>query len=330
MDIFAPLEVLSNYITYNVLFIQKGSYLASAMSFWIADVLKISILLVFINYFMAITRYFFPMERVRDILTNKKLFGLHYVLSALLGVVTPFCSCSSIPLFMGFLSAGIPLGVTFTFLIASPLINESSLFLFPSVFGLKTTVLYNLFGMGISIVSGMIIQRLKLEKYIQPEILAFTGKKRLQEKYKQEKVPVKELIKLWSGEMFLITKNIYPYMVLGVTLGAIIHGFVPQSFVSSLLSTHSLLSVPLAVILGAPLYANSVSVIPIVEALIQKGIPMGTALSFMSATVALSIPEALILKKILKWQLLVLFFAITIVGIMVLGYTFNAVSQTII
>lgn len=327
MNIFAPLEALSSLLTYQVLSIQKGSYLGDAMFFWIADVLKISMLLVVINYFMAITRYFFPMEKVRDILTNNKLFGLQYVLAAALGAVTPFCSCSSIPLFMGFLSAGIPLGVTFTFLISSPLINESSLFLFPSVFGLKTTILYNLFGMVISVLSGILIQKLHLEKFVQPEMMAFVGKKQLQEKYKQETIPLKELIKLWTDEMISITKKIYPYMILGVTLGAIIHGFVPKNFVDTLLSTNSILSVPLAVLLGVPLYANSVSVIPIVDALIQKGVPMGTALAFMSATVTLSIPEAFILKKILKWQLLLLFFLITTINIIFLGYIFNALTS---
>lgn len=325
MNILAPLETLSGFVTYQILSIQQGSYVGEAVSFWIADILKISLLLVVINYFMAITRYFFPMERVREILTHKKLFGLQYIFSALLGAVTPFCSCSSIPLFMGFLSAGIPLGVTFTFLIASPLINESSLFLFPSVFGLKTTILYNLIGMAISIVGGMVIQMLHLEKYIQPEIITFVGKKRLQEKYKLEKIPLHELLKLWTDEMLSITKKIYPYMVIGVTLGAIIHGFVPKNLVSTVLSTNSFLSVPLAVLLGVPLYANSVSVIPIVDALIKKGVPMGTALAFMSATVTLSIPEALILKKILKWQLLVLFFSITTIGIILLGYIFNTI-----
>jgi len=326
MDIFYPLQIISDYVTYQIFGIAQQSYLGGAVNFWIYDVLKITILLVVINYFMAITRYYFPMERVRDLLTNKHWYGFQYVLAALLGVVTPFCSCSSIPLFMGFLSAGIPLGVTFTFLISSPLVNEASLFIFPSFFGLKITLLYNLIGIMISILGGLLIQRLKLEKYIQPEILVFTGKKRLQAKYKKLAIPLKERVKLWTNEMLDITKKIYPYIILGVTIGAIIHGFVPQSLISNTLSSQNIFIVPLAVILGIPLYANSVSVIPIIEALVNKGIPMGTALAFMTATVTLSIPEALMLKKILKWQLLLTFFGITTVGIIIIGYLFNFIN----
>lgn len=326
MDIFSPLQIMANFVTYDLLHLVGESYLAGAVNFWIYDVLKISILLIVINYFMAITRFYFPMERVRDLLTHKRWYGFQYLLAALLGVVTPFCSCSSIPLFMGFLSAGIPLGVTFTFLISSPLVNEASLFIFPSIFGFKITLLYNLIGIGISVLGGLLIQRLKLEKFIQPDILAFTGKKQLQEKYKEAVIPLKERIKLWTREMLDITQKIYLYVILGVTLGAIIHGFVPQSLITNTLSRDSILSVPLAVISGIPLYANSVSIIPIIEALVNKGIPMGTALAFMTATVTLSIPEALMLKKLLKWQLLSLFFGITTIGIILMGYMFNLIT----
>ncbi|MCA9372706.1 permease [Candidatus Woesebacteria bacterium] len=324
MDIFASLQALADLITYHWLGIAQQSYLAGVVNFWIYDLLKITILLVAINYFTAVTRYYFPMEKVRDLLINKQWYGTQYLFAALLGVVTPFCSCSSIPLFMGFLSAGIPLGVTFAFLISSPLVNESSLFLFPSVFGLQVTILYNLIGMGIAICGGWLIQRLKFEKYVQPDILAFTGKKRLLQKYQGQSIPWRERYKLWTSEMLDITKKIYPYVVLGVTLGALIHGLVPASLISDSLSGSGLWSVPAAVLLGIPLYANSVSVIPIIEALVGKGVPMGTALAFMTATVTLSIPEALMLKKILKWQLLAAFFGITTVGIVLMGYLFNA------
>ncbi|MFZ5376117.1 MAG: permease [Patescibacteria group bacterium] len=323
MDVFAPLQVLADRVTYNFLGITHDSYLAGVVNFWIYDVIKISLLLIVINYFMAITRYYFPVEKVRDLLAEKKWYGVNYFLAALLGVVTPFCSCSSIPLFVGFLSAGIPLGVTFAFLISSPLINESSLFLFPSVFGVRATVLYNLFGLVVAMLGGFLIQKLKLEKYLQPNVLVFTGKKQLLEKYQGKSIPFAEKIKLWTNEMWQITKKIYPYVLIGVTLGALIHGLMPESIISDTLSISSGWSVPLAVVLGVPLYANSVSIIPIVEALINKGVPMGTALAFMTATVTLSIPEALMLKKILKWQLLAFFFGITIIGIILMGYLFN-------
>ncbi len=324
MDIFSPLQYFADRVTYDWLSITPQSYLAGVINFWIFDVLKISILLILINYFMAITRYYFPMEKVRELLIHKRLHGMQYVFAAFLGVITPFCSCSSIPLFMGFLSAGIPLGITFTFLVSSPLVNESSLFIFPSVFGLQTTILYNIFGILIAIFAGWIIQQLKLEKYIQPEILAFTGKKQLLKKYEGHHVPWKERFKLWTAEMLDITKKIYPYVLLGVTIGALIHGLVPKSLITTALSHSSWWSVPMAVLLGIPLYANSVSVIPIIEALVNKGVPMGTALAFMTATVTLSIPEALMLKKLLKWQLLAVFFGITTIGIILMGYVFNS------
>ncbi len=326
MDIFSPFQQFADLATYGWLGIAKESYWAGAVNFWIYDVLKISLLLVVINYFMAVTRYYFPMEKVRAVLTHKRWYGLQYVLAALLGVVTPFCSCSSIPLFMGFLSAGIPLGVTFAFLISSPLINESSLFLFPSVFGLKVTLLYNLFGIGISVLGGLLIQSLKLERFIQPEIVAFTGKQQLIQKYQGQTVPWSERWRLWTSEMWQITKQIYPYVILGVTLGALIHGFVPESLIVQTLANRSWWNVPLATILGVPLYANSVSVIPIIEALVKKGVPMGTALAFMTATVTLSIPEALMLKKLLKWPLLLAFFGITTAGIILMGYFFNLIG----
>lgn len=325
MNIFSPLQSFADLVTYTWLNITEKSYLAGVVNFWIYDILKIGILLIVINYFMAIARYYFPMEKVRDMLIRKDWYGTQYLFAAILGVVTPFCSCSSIPLFMGFLSAGIPLGVTFAFLISSPLVNESSLFLFPSVFGMKITLLYNLLGIFISVIGGYLIQKMKLEKYIQPDILAFTGKKQLVQKYEGQTIPLNERVKLWTSEMWDITKKIYPYVLLGVTLGALIHGLVPESLVSNTLSGSSWWSVPTAVLIGVPLYANSVSVIPIIDALVGKGVPMGTALAFMTATVTLSIPEALMLKKLLKWQLLAMFFGITTVGIILMGYLFNAI-----
>ena len=326
MDIFIPIRIFADLITYSWFKLTPYTYLADTVNFFIYDVIKIGLLLIVINYIMAITRYYFPMERVKNILTKRRWYGLDYLLAALLGVVTPFCSCSSIPLFVGFLSAGIPLGVTFAFLISSPLINESSLYLFPAVFGLKATALYNLTGIGISMLGGMLIQRLHMEKYIQPEFLRFKTKKQVEAEYTNQKVPLKNLIKHWTSEAMDITKKVFPYVVLGVAIGALIHGFIPERMITGYLSVKSWYVVPLATLMGIPLYANSVSVIPVIEALVDKGIPMGTALAFMTATVTLSLPEALILKKLMKWQLLAAFFGITTAGIMIIGYLFNIVG----
>jgi uncharacterized protein len=325
MDIFLPIQIFADFITLNLLSLTETSYLEEALNFFIYDIIKIGILLIAINMFMAITRYYLPIDKLKKILTNRKWYGFDYVLAAILGVITPFCSCSSIPLFMGFLNAGIPIGVTFTFLIASPLINESSLFLFPAIFGFKTTLIYNLIGVIIAIIGGMVIQRLKSEKYVNPELLKIKSRNDINVENNGQKLPISKLFKYWWGDAMEITKKIFPYVFLGVALGAMIHGFVPEALIEKLLSGSSLWTIPLATILGVPLYANSVSVVPVMEALVGKGIPLGTALTFMTATVTLSIPEALILKKVMKWQLLVTFFGITIIGIMMMGFIFNII-----
>lgn len=323
MDIFYPIQIFANTITSNWLGLAKNSYLGTALNFFIYDTIKIGLLLVFINYLMAVTRYYFPTNKVRDLLTKKRWYGLDYLFAAILGVVTPFCSCSSIPLFIGFLSAGIPLGVTFTFLIASPLVNESSLILFPALFGLKTTIIYNMVGIGVAIIGGIIIQKLHLEKYVNAKLLKYKSKVDIETENGSQKIKFKKLLGYWWTDGIGITKNIFPYVIFGVALGAIIHGFVPSALIEKYLAIKSWWTVPVATLLGVPLYANSVSIIPVIEALVGKGIPLGTAIAFMTATVTLSIPEALILKKAMKWQLLAIFFGITTTGIIIIGYLFN-------
>lgn len=323
MDVFILVQSLADFVTNSLFGISTQSYLGSAVNFFIYDSIKIGILLLVINYVMAVTRYYFPMEKVRDLLTKRRLFGLDYLFAALLGVITPFCSCSSIPLFIGFLSAGIPLGITFTFLISSPLINESSLFLFPTLFGMKITFLYNLVGITISILGGILIQRLRMERFVEPSLLQFKNRQQVMMERDGNEPKLKERLKIWWHDGMGITKIVYPYVLLGVGVGAIIHGFVPQSFIEHYLGVRTWWSVPVATLIGVPLYANSVSIIPVMQALVDKGVPVGTALAFMTATVTLSIPEALILKKAMKLPLLLTFFGITTVGIMIIGYVFN-------
>lgn len=324
MDIFYPIQLLADIIN-NLTGLAKESYFGSTVNFFVYDTIKIGLLLIIINYIMAITRYYFPMEKARDILTKKRWFGLNYLMAAVLGIVTPFCSCSSIPLFIGFMGAGIPLGITFAFLISSPLINESSLYLFPAMFGWKVTILYNLFGLVIAILGGMLIQKLKVEKYVIPELLKYKSRTQIETENGGNKMTAKQLVKYFWKDGMSITKQIFPYVVLGVGVGALIHGFVPTSLVEHFLSAKSWWTVPLAVILGAPLYANSVSVLPIMDALVGKGAPLGTVLAFMTSIVTISLPEALILKKVMRWQLLAIFFGITIIGIIIMGYLFNAI-----
>lgn len=317
------IKLFADWLTYDVLGLAEHTIISDGVDFFIYDTIKIGLLLVVINYIMAITRYYFPLERARDILSKKRWLGLNYVMAAVLGIVTPFCSCSSIPLFIGFMGAGIPLGVTFAFLISSPLINESSLYLFPALFGAKVAVLYNLIGLAIAVIGGMIIQRLHMEKYVIPELLRFKSRKQVESDNGGKKLTFRQLVSYFWKDGMKITKQIFPYVLLGVGIGAMIHGFIPSSLVERYLSAGSWWTVPMAVVLGAPLYANSVSVLPIMEAMVGKGAPLGTVLAFMTSIVTISLPEALMLKKVMRWQLLAAFFMITIAGIIIMGFLFN-------
>ena len=323
MDFFTPIKIFADLITFSWLGLEKDSYLGQTVNFFTYDIIKIGLLLLIINYVMAIVRYYFPMEKVKKILTKRRWFGLDYLFAAFLGIITPFCSCSSIPLFIGFVGAGIPLGITFAFLISSPLINEASLYLFPAMFGIKATLIYNFIGISVAVLGGMLIQSLNLDKYVKKDLLSFKSKKQIEAELGNNTLPIKELLGYWWSEGWNITKQVFPYVLLGVGIGALIHGFVPASLVEEYLSSRAWWSVPIAVLLGAPLYANSVSVIPIMEALIGKGVPMGTALAFMTSIVTVSLPEILILKRIMKWQLLTIFLSITILGIIIMGYALN-------
>jgi uncharacterized protein len=319
------IQQFADWLTYNIFGLAEHTKLADGINFFIYDTIKIGLLLIAINYIMAMTRFYFPMEKARDILTKKHWSGMNYVIAALLGIVTPFCSCSSIPLFIGFLGAGIPLGVTFAFLIASPLINESSLYLFPAMFGMKVTILYNLFGLLIAVLGGILMQRLNLEKYVIPEFLKFKSRSQVELDNGGNKLSFRQLAEYFWKDGMKITRQIFPYVLLGVGIGAVIHGFIPSDLAEKYLSAESWWTVPAAILLGTPLYANSVSVLPVMEALAGKGVPIGTVLAFMTAIVTLSIPGALILKKVMRWELLAIFFGITIVGITIMGYLFNAV-----
>ncbi|MCU0678888.1 MAG: permease [Planctomycetes bacterium] len=323
MDIFQPIQLLADLVTYRLFQIASHSYWGDAVNFFIYDCIKIGLLLVAINYIMAITRYYLPIEKIRNILAGRKWYGLDYLLAAMLGVITPFCSCSSIPLFVGFVGAGIPLGVTFAFLIASPLVNEASLFIFPSIFGLKMTLAYNTLGIIIAMLAGMVIQKFSLEGSVNPDFLKYKTQKDALSDNGGQAVLLKKRLAIWWHDGAAISKSLFSYVVFGVGLGALIHGFVPKDFVETYLSLNSWWAVPLATIMGAPFYANSVSVIPVVEALTGKGVALGTSLAFMTATVTLSVPGLLILKKAMDWKLLSAFVTVTLIGIMVIGYFFN-------
>lgn len=324
MDIFYPIEWFAGRVVFDLLKLSPTSQWGDSLNFFIYDTIKISLLLLVINFLMAVVRHYLPVEKLKDFLTKRNWYGLDYLMAAFFGVITPFCSCSSIPLFIGFVSAGIPLGVTFTFLITSPLVNEASLVLFAGLFGIKIAILYAIAGMAIGVIGGWVLGKMNLEKYIDPSILAIRDKPQKKFSYKETST-FSELIKKWWQEGLVITKQLIPYVVGGIAVGALIHGFVPQNFFEKFLVDGSWWSVPLAAIVAVPLYSNAVGVIPIMEALVAKGVPFGTGLAFMMATVGLSLPEALILKKAMRVPLLITFFATVTIGIILIGYLFNAI-----
>lgn len=320
MSIFYPIQLFADWITYNIFNLNKGSQLGDSVNFFIYDSLKILILLLVINYLMAMVRYYFPVEKLRDFLSSRKWYGLDYFMGAIFGTITPFCSCSSIPLFIGFLQAKIPLGVTFSFLITSPLVNEVAVVLFAGLFGWKITILYVISAILLGMVGGFILGKLKLEKYVASYIWEMKSKDFDLEK---EKIPFSKLIKIFWDEGFEITKKITLYVLIGIGIGALIHGFIPTGFFEKYITADNIFAVPIVTILAVPMYANSVGVIPIIQSLVEKGIPIGTALSFMMAIVGLSLPEALILKKVMKTRLLLYFFGVVTICIMIVGYLFN-------
>lgn len=321
MNIFYPLEALANWLTFSVFGIEQGSHFGSSVQFFFYDTFKIFVLMLVITHFMSALRYYLPIHKLRDFLTTKKLYGFDYFLATIFGAITPFCSCSSIPLFIGFLEARIPLGITFAFMITSPLINEVAVTLFLGIFGWQVTLLYISAGIFIGMVGGFILGKLKMEKYVEDFVWKVHAQKQNQAGVKRE-----SLIKIFpqiSREAFGIIKKIALYIVIGVGVGAFIHGYVPEGFFEKYLESAGLWGVPLATILAVPMYANASGVIPIIQALVAKGVPIGTALAFMMAVVGLSLPEALILKKVLKWQLLATFFGVVTLGIILIGYLFN-------
>lgn len=322
-DIFYPFEFFSKWLTYSVFALENGSHLGGAVEFFIYDSLKIFALMIVITHIMSLMRFYLPIEKLRDFLSSRKFYGLDYFLATVFGALTPFCTCSSIPLFVGFLEARIPLGVTFAFLITSPLVNEAAVALFIGIFGWEVTLMYVLAGIVIGMVGGFILGKMKLEKYVEEFVWKIKSDKL--DKSTKKQMPWKKIVVLVSKEAFEITRKVAIYILVGIAIGALIHGFVPQGFFEQYLENAGIFGVPLAVILAVPMYSNATGVIPIIQALVAKGVPLGTALAFMMGVVGLSLPEALILKKVLKWQLLAWFFGLVTVGIILIGFLFNAI-----
>lgn len=313
------LQLFADWVTYSLLGIAEGTPLASSVNFFVNDIIWVTLLLAVVVFGIGIIRTFITPQKVKKLVAGRSE-GVGNVLAALLGIPTPFCSCSAVPLFIGFVESGVPLGITFSFLIASPLINEVAAAMLLAMFGWQIALLYIVSGLIIAIVAGIIIGRLHLEG----EVEEFVYKCKLHD---QEEKPMtwRERILFAINESKSITLTVFPYIAIGIAIGAIIHGYAPADFLASIAGPGNPLAVPIAVIIGIPLYSNAAGMIPVMQVLTAKGMAMGTALAFMMAVIGLSLPELIILRKVIKIKLLAAFVGIMFVAITLTGYLFNAI-----
>jgi len=322
MNIFYPIQLLADWLTYTVFSITPKTLLAGAVNFFIFDVAKIFILLSVIIFAVSMIRSYLPPEKIRAILSRKNKY-VGNLLASLLGIITPFCSCSAIPLFLGFVQAGVPLGTTFSFLVASPMINEVALVLLLGLFGWKIALIYILSGLIIAILSGIVIGKLKIENLVEPFVYQnfINGNVDLPSMSRKERI-------IYAKDYTLdILKKVWPYILIGIGVGAWIHGYVPADFLARYAGSDKWYAVPLAVLVGIPLYSNAAGIIPLVSALTEKGVAMGTTLAFMMSVTALSLPEFMILKKVMKTKLILIFAGIVGIGIMFTGLMFNLILK---
>jgi len=304
-----------------VLPVDRDSHLGSALQFFFYDTPKVLLLLTGVVFVMGLVNSYFTPERTRALLSGRT-GGLGNVLAASLGVVTPFCSCSAVPLFIGFVQAGIPLGITFSFLIAAPMVNEVALALLLALFGWKIALLYLVLGLAVAIVSGWVIGWLRMEAHLEDWVRNLA---RAQASAGAESLTLAQRVQAAFAAVRDIVGRVWPYVVAGIAIGAAIHGYVPEDFMAGLMGREAWWSVPAAVLIGVPMYANAAGIIPIVEALLAKGAALGTVLAFMMSVIALSLPEMVILRKVLKPRLIAVFAGVVATGILIVGYVFNAV-----
>jgi len=314
------IQPLANWISYDLVGLNQGTHFGDALAFFFYDVPKILLLLSGMIFLISILRTFFSPERTRALLGGKRE-GIGNVLAAMLGIVTPFCSCSAVPLFIGFVESGIPLGVTFSFLVAAPTINEVAIVLLFGLFGWKIAGLYIVTGLIIAIVAGILIGRLKLEKHVED----FVWQMQVAGGLPEEKLTWKDRVERAGVSVKEIVAKVWLYIIAGIAIGAAIHGYVPESALAGVMGKQAWWSVPAAVLIGVPLYSNAAGVIPIVSALMEKGAALGTVLAFMMSVVGLSLPEMIILRRVLKPKLLGIFIAILAVAFILTGYIFNLV-----
>jgi len=315
------LQLIIDWLTYSVFKLDPGSRLGSGINFFIYDSVKIILLLYVLIAAIGFLRSFISQEKIKSWISGARGWGNFF--ASLFGAVTPFCSCSSIPIFISFLKAGVPLGITFSFLITSPLINEYLVVLMLGFFGWKITLAYIVSGMVIGIFSGVILGRMRLERYVEKDILTGNPEEISEIKYKG----MKDRIAFGIQESNSIVRKLWVWVLIGVGLGAFIHNYVPQETIHAIISKTGAFSVPIAVILGVPMYGSCAAIVPIAVVLFQKGVPLGTALAFMMAVASLSLPEAIMLRRAMKLKLIAIFFGITALAIVITGYLFNALQK---
>lgn len=318
------IQQFADWLVYGIMGLNSASPLGTAVNFFFYDTIKILILLFFISALMGIFNAYFPIERMRNYLQTHKMYGLQYLLASIFGAVTPFCSCSSIPLFIGFVKGGIPLGVTFAFLITSPLVNEVAVAMFLGSFGLKVTLIYVVSGILLGVIGGFVLGRMKLENQLSDWVRQIQAQATTEaEAWEKEHTSFWKRLPSIVRNAWGIVRSVLIYILIGIGIGAFMHGFVPEGFFEQYMSKDNWFAVPLSVILAVPMYANAASIVPVIEVFVAKGIPIGTAIAFMMAVVGLSLPEATLLKKVMKWRLIGIFFGTVTLFIILSGYLFN-------
>ena len=318
------IQSFADWLVFGVFGLAQTSRLGEALNFFVYDTLKILFLLFLISTVMGVVNTYFPIERLRNFLSSHRLYGLQYVFASVFGAITPFCSCSSIPLFLGFVKGGIPLGVTFSFLITSPLINEVAVAMFAGTFGWSVTGIYVLSGIVLGSIGGIVLGRMKLERWLSPWVIQIqqTAVRNNDEWDAQHLSFLKRLPSI-VREAWGIVRGVLVYVLIGIAIGAFMHGYIPEGIFEQYMSGNSWYTVPLSVILAVPMYANAAGIVPVVEVFVAKGIPLGTAIAFMMSVVGLSLPEATMLKKAMTWRLILVFFSTVALFIILSGYLFN-------
>lgn len=322
---FDWLEYFADWLVYSVFNISPKTHLGEALNFFVLDTIKIFLLLFLITIIMGIVNSYFPVDRIRNFLSRRKLYGLEYLFASSFGVITPFCSCSSVPLFIGFVKGGIPLGITFTYLITAPLVNEVAIAIFLGSFGWKVTALYVGTGILLGIIGGFILGKFKLERLLSPWVQNIIAGAQKEEELTEEKQALLKRMPVITKEAFRIVKGIAIYIVIGIAVGGLMHGYLPTGFFEHYINKGQWYAVPIAVVMGVPMYSNAAGVIPVIQVLVAKGIPLGTAIAFMMGVIGLSLPEAMLLKKVMTWKLVAIYFGTIAFFMIVSGYLFNII-----